>query len=44
MIGNANPEFGDAVLRCRQDQIVLDLVRVPIAFERLAADYRGICW
>ena len=37
-------EFGDAVLRCRPDQVVLDLVRLPIEFGRLAAEYRGICW
>ena len=29
VIGNAAPEFGDAITRCRPDQIVLDLVRVP---------------
>ena len=29
-IGNAAPEFGEAVTRCRPDQIVLDLVRVPV--------------
>jgi GDP-mannose 6-dehydrogenase len=44
VIGNASPEFGEAVLRCRTDQVVLDLVRVPIDFGRLAAEYRGICW
>ena len=44
VVGNASPEFGDAVLRCRADQVVLDLVRLPIEFGRLAAEYRGICW
>jgi GDP-mannose 6-dehydrogenase len=44
VIGNANPEFGEAVLRCRPDQVVLDLVRARIDFSRLAAEYRGICW
>jgi GDP-mannose 6-dehydrogenase len=44
VIGNASPEFGEAVQRCRGDQVVLDLVRAPIDFSRLAADYRGICW
>jgi len=44
VIGNASPEFGEAVLRCRPDQVVLDLVRVPIDSSRLAAEYRGICW
>ncbi|HSK10279.1 MAG TPA: UDP binding domain-containing protein, partial [Vicinamibacterales bacterium] len=44
VVGNASPEFSEAVLRCREDQVVLDLVRIPIDFARLAAEYRGICW
>ncbi len=44
VIGNASPEFAGAVLSCRPDQVVLDLVRAPIEFSRLAAEYRGICW
>ncbi|HKB09018.1 MAG TPA: nucleotide sugar dehydrogenase [Vicinamibacterales bacterium] len=44
VIGNQSPEFGDAIRRCRPDQIVIDLVRVPVYASLLQADYRGICW
>ncbi len=44
VVGNPSPEFTDAVTRCRADQIVLDLVRLPIYGLLLQADYRGICW
>jgi len=44
VVGNAAPEFGDALTRTRPDQIVLDLVRVKTARDRIPADYRGICW
>ena len=44
VVGNAAPEFTEAVLKCRADQIVVDLVRLPVQAALLAADYRGICW
>jgi GDP-mannose 6-dehydrogenase len=44
VIGNAASEFADAMTRCRRDQIILDLVRVPCDQTKVAADYRGICW
>jgi GDP-mannose 6-dehydrogenase len=44
VVGNRSPEFIDALARCRADQIVVDLVRLPIAGTLLTADYRGICW
>ena len=44
VIGNAAPEFADAVARCRPDQMVIDLVRIPIDFCWLQAQYDGICW
>jgi GDP-mannose 6-dehydrogenase len=44
VVGNQSPEFPDALKRCRPDQIVLDLVRLPIYGSLLQADYRGICW
>jgi GDP-mannose 6-dehydrogenase len=44
VVGNASPEFTQALAGCRPDQIVIDLVRLPIDGERMAADYRGICW
>lgn len=44
VIGNAAPEFAEAVTRCRADQIVVDLVRLPIDARRVRARYEGICW
>ena len=44
VIGNQSPEFGKAITACRNDQIVIDLVRVPVYGSLLQADYRGICW
>ena len=44
VIGNASPEFSEAVTRCRPDQIVIDLVRLPLDFARVKAQYDGICW
>ena len=44
VIGNQAPEFAKALARCRRNQIVIDLVRLPIMGSLLAAEYRGICW
>jgi GDP-mannose 6-dehydrogenase len=44
VVGNQAPEFAKALTRCRSDQIVIDLVRLPICESLLAAEYRGICW
>jgi GDP-mannose 6-dehydrogenase len=44
VVGNAAPEFSDALTRTRPDQIVLDLVRVNADRTKIRADYRGICW
>jgi GDP-mannose 6-dehydrogenase len=44
IVGNNAPEFGEAVTRCREDQIVIDLVRLPMSGAAIPADYRGICW
>jgi GDP-mannose 6-dehydrogenase len=44
VIGNGAPEFSQAVTRCRPDQTVIDLVRIPIEFGDLQAQYDGICW
>jgi GDP-mannose 6-dehydrogenase len=44
VVGNASPEFADALTRCRRDQTVIDLVRIPVDFSKLAAQYDGICW
>ena len=44
VVGNAAPEFADAVRRARPDQLVIDLVRLPVAREEMRARYEGICW
>ncbi len=44
IVGNQAPEFVEPVQRCRSDQIIVDLVRLPLSGAALAADYRGLCW
>ncbi len=44
VVGNASGEFAEALLSCRPDQVVIDLVRIPVDRTRLAAEYRGIAW
>ena len=44
VVGNQSAEFAGAIAKCRPDQIVVDLVRLPIVGSLLPADYRGICW
>ena len=44
VVGNQSPEFVEALAQTRADQIVIDLVRLPIYGSLLPADYRGICW
>jgi GDP-mannose 6-dehydrogenase len=44
VVGNAAPEFADALKRTRADQTIVDLVRVKTAREDIPADYQGICW
>jgi GDP-mannose 6-dehydrogenase len=44
VVANQAPEFTQAVIDCRSDQIVIDLVRLPVDGSRVTADYRGICW
>ena len=44
VVGNADPEFADAIMRTRPDQLVIDLVRLPLDFSRVRARYDGICW
>jgi GDP-mannose 6-dehydrogenase len=44
VVGNGSPEFADAVMRCRADQLVIDLVRLPLDFSAVKARYDGICW
>ncbi|MFN8066482.1 MAG: UDP-glucose/GDP-mannose dehydrogenase family protein [Vicinamibacterales bacterium] len=44
VIGNKSPEFTPALERTRPEQIVIDLVRLPVPGALLQAEYRGICW
>jgi GDP-mannose 6-dehydrogenase len=44
VVGNQSPEFVEALTQTRPDQIVIDLVRLPINGSLVPADYRGICW
>jgi GDP-mannose 6-dehydrogenase len=44
VVANQGPDFTQAVIDCRSDQIVIDLVRLPVDGSRVKADYRGICW
>jgi GDP-mannose 6-dehydrogenase len=44
VVGNKSPEFADALLKTRPEQIVIDLVRVARDGARIPAEYRGICW
>jgi GDP-mannose 6-dehydrogenase len=44
VVGNQSPEFVDAMTRVRPDQIVIDLVRLPLSESHIPANYRGLCW
>jgi len=44
IVGNQSAEFADALARTTPDQIVIDLVRLPIAGSQVNAEYRGLCW
>jgi GDP-mannose 6-dehydrogenase len=44
VVGNASPEFASALERTRPDQMVIDLVRINAARDRIPAQYQGICW
>ena len=44
VVGNGAPEFAEALQKTRPDQLVLDLVRVPVDQSTVAAEYHGLCW
>jgi GDP-mannose 6-dehydrogenase len=44
VVGNGAAEFSDAVTKCRADQTVIDLVRIPVDLSKVQAQYHGICW
>ena len=43
VIGNADPEFRNAIEQLREDQRVVDLVRIA-SDPRTPASYDGLCW
>ena len=44
VIGNKSACKEDLEAHLRPDQIVIDLVRLPLYGSLVKADYRGICW
>jgi hypothetical protein len=44
VVGNQGPEFVDALSRVGDDQIVIDLVKLPLTATQTPAGYRGLCW
>jgi GDP-mannose 6-dehydrogenase len=44
VVGNAAPEFSDALKKTRADQIIIDLVRVKTDRADIPGQYQGICW
>ncbi len=44
VIGNKAPEFRQVLQRVRQDQVVVDLVRISAEQEVMDGCYEGICW
>ena len=44
VVGNAAPEFSDALRRTRPEQVIVDLVRVKTDRSEIPGQYQGICW
>jgi GDP-mannose 6-dehydrogenase len=44
VIGNKAPEFRQVLQQVRQDQMVIDLVRISKDVNHLDTRYEGICW
>ena len=44
VVGNASPEFAEALTRTRPDHVVIDLVRIGVDRSTIPAEYQGICW
>lgn len=44
VVGNAAPEFSDALRRTRKEHQIIDLVRVKTPREEIPGQYDGICW
>ena len=44
VVGNAAPEFSEALKRTRPDHLIVDLVRVKTDRADIPGQYQGICW
>ena len=44
VVGNAAPEFSDALKTTRPEQMIVDLVRVKANRDEIPGQYQGICW
>ncbi len=44
VIGNKAPDFQQVLQQLRQDQVVIDLVRISQDIDQLNSRYEGICW
>jgi GDP-mannose 6-dehydrogenase len=44
VIGNKDPEFGNVAARLRDDQVLVDFVRVTAGRRSEVGKYDGICW
>jgi hypothetical protein len=44
VVGNAAPEFSDALKKTRPEQLIVDLVRVKTDRTEIPGRYEGICW
>ena len=44
VIGNKAPKFASVPHQVRQDQVVIDLVRISKEIDHLDGRYDGICW
>ncbi len=44
VIGNKAPEFASVPHQVRQDQVVIDLVRISKEIDHMDGRYDGICW
>ncbi len=44
VVGSTAPEFSEALKNTRQDQTIVDLVRVKTDRAEIPAKYEGICW
>jgi GDP-mannose 6-dehydrogenase len=44
VVGNAAPEFSDALKKTKPEHVIIDLVRVKTDRSDIPGQYQGICW